>query len=99
MNMSASQHPQSLFLNLLVCINVDYRGLDAISRHILVNTDLKKRENGETKRIVVFKTEEERVVALKDMFRIALTVDEREAIKGQKLAVDKFNPQNHFDPF
>lgn len=97
--MSTSQHPQSLFLNLLVCINVDYRGLDAISRHILVNNELKKRENGEAKKMVVFKTEEERVAVLKDMFRIALTVDEREAIKGQKLAVDKFDPQNHFNPF
>jgi hypothetical protein len=99
MNMSTSQDPQSLFLNLLVCMNVEYCGLDAISRNILVNTELKKRENGETKKIVVFKIEEERITTLNEVFGITLTTQERETIKGQKLAVDKFDPRKQVNVF
>lgn len=99
MNMSTSQHPQSFFLNTLVCMNVDYCGLEAISRNILVDTQLKKRENGETKKVTVFKTEEERIATLKEVFGIALTTLEREAIDGQKLSVDKFDPKTQVDFF
>jgi arylamine N-acetyltransferase len=91
MNMSTSQDPGSLFLNTLVCTNVEYnKDLNAISRNILVNSEIKKRENGETTRIKLFEREEHRLQALKDVFGIELSTEEEEAIKGQKLAVDNW---------
>jgi hypothetical protein len=92
MNMNASQSPESPFLNILVCTNVDYNdNLEAISRTILVNLDLKKRKNGETKYIALFGTEEERLEALKSEFGIHLTAEEKDSIKGSRLAVDNFD--------
>lgn len=92
MNMGTSRSPESPFLNILVCTNVDYNdNLEAISRTILVNLDLKRRTNGETKRIATFETEEERLEALEKEFGIHLTAEEKDGIIGSRLAVDNFD--------
>lgn len=91
--MNTSQNPGSLFLNLLVCTNVEYdKDLNAIARNILVNSEIKRRENGETNRVKLFKTETERLETLKEQFGIELSVVDEDAIKGQKLAVEIFDP-------
>ena len=91
--MSTSQDPTSLFVNLLVCTNVEYdQNLNAVARNILVNSELKKRQNGETNRVKFFTTEEERLETLKQLFGIEFSREDRDAIKGHKLAVDKFDP-------
>lgn len=93
MNMSTSQDPNSLFLNLLVCTNVEYdKDLNAVARNILVNSELKKRENGETNRIKFFSTEEERLETLKQLFGIGFSREDQDAIKGHKLAIENFDP-------
>lgn len=89
--MSKSQSPQSLFLNLIVCTNVTYKGLEGISRDILVNLQLKTRQGGGSKRIELFDTEDERITALERMFGIELTAEEKDSIKGSKLAVENFD--------
>ena len=91
--MSTSQDPKSLFRNLLVCTNVEYdKDLNAVARNILVNSELKKRENGQTNRVKFFTTEEERLETLKQLFGIEFGPEDQAAIKGQKLAVDNFDP-------
>jgi|SRR5271155_3785785 len=93
MNMSTSQDPKSLFLNLLVCTNVEYdKNFNAIARNILVNSELKKRENGETNRVKFFITEEERLETLKQLFGMEFGPEDRQAIRRQKLAVANFDP-------
>jgi arylamine N-acetyltransferase len=93
MNMSTSQDPKSLFVNLLVCTNVEYdKDLNAVARNILVNSELKKRENGQTNRVKFFNTEEDRLETLKQLFGIEFSPEDQDAIKGQKLAVDNFDP-------
>ena len=91
--MSTSQDPKSLFVNLLVCTNVEYdKDFNAVERNILVNSELKKRENGQTNRVKFFTTEEERLETLKQLFGIEFSREDQDAIKGQKLAVDNFDP-------
>jgi hypothetical protein len=91
MNMSNSQSPQSLFLNIIVCTNVTYQGLESFSRNILVNLELKTRQEGVSKQIEMFDTEDERITALKRVFGIELTREEKDSIKGSKLAVENFD--------
>ena len=91
--MSTSQDPRSTFMNLLVCTNVEYNGdLQAIARNILVNLHLKRRENGETKTIATFHTEDSRIEVLEKEFGIKLTTQERNGMKGRKVAVENFDP-------
>jgi arylamine N-acetyltransferase len=92
MNLAISLDPAGLFTNVLICANVDYNGLDAISRNILVNDRFKKREKGETTEDVTFKNEQERIQKLKDQFGIELTPDEVEGIKGRRTAMEVFDP-------
>jgi hypothetical protein len=91
MNMSNSQSPQSLFLNIIVCTNVRYQGLESFSRNILVNLELKTRQGGVSKQIEMFDTEDERITALERVFGIELTREEKDSIKGSKLAVENFD--------
>jgi arylamine N-acetyltransferase len=91
MNVSTSKDPNSIFLNLIVCANVMYNDLEAVSRMILVNLELKKREKGETKVLEMFDTEKQRIAALEREFNITLTSEEREGIKERPLAVNKFD--------
>ncbi len=62
---------------------------------ILVNSELKKRQDGKTNRLEMFKTEEERIEALKGEFGIILSKEEREAINGEKLAIENFDPHTN----
>src|SRR5436190_19995190 len=92
MNLSMSKDPRSLFLNLLVCTNTTFNeNLEGVSRMILVNSELKKRKDGKTNRLEMFKTEEERIEALKREFGIILSEEEKEGINGQKLAIENFD--------
>jgi arylamine N-acetyltransferase len=84
--------PDSLFLNTIVCTRVDFEGLKAVSRTILVNVRLKRRINGESEELATFKTEEERIKVLKEVFGIRLTKEEQEGIKDRQLSVEKFDP-------
>jgi hypothetical protein len=70
--------------------------LDAISRTILNDTQLKKRQNGETKQLAKFKTEQERIEAIEKEFGIELSQEERDGIKGDKVAIDRYELQNKF---
>lgn len=100
MNMSTSQDPNSLFLNLLVCTNVEYdKDFNAVARNILVNSELKKRENGETNRIKFFSTEEERLETLKRLFGIGFSPEDQKAIKGHRLAIENFDPHTKQSAF
>jgi hypothetical protein len=74
MNMFTSQNPQSVFLNNILCTNVVFNeNLEAISRTILWNLALKRRENGSANIIKRFKTEEERIIAIEGEFGVKLT--------------------------
>lgn len=85
--------PDSLFVNAIMCTIVNYNeSLKAVSRTILSNGVLKKRENGESHEITKFKTESERVKALKEVYGITLTQEEQDAIKESKLAVENLDP-------
>lgn len=84
--------PDSLFVNAIMCTVVNYNeSLQAVSRTILSNGVLKKRENGESQEIIKFKTEEERVKTLKEVYGITFTQEEQDAIKGSKLAVENLD--------
>ena|SRR5271168_1410675 len=92
--MFTSQNPQSLFLNNILCTNVVFnKNLEAISRTILWNLVLKRRENGSANIIQRFTTEEERIIAIEGEFGVKLTQEEREGIKGRKIAVEHFDPE------
>jgi arylamine N-acetyltransferase len=97
MNTATSTRSESLFVNALLCTTVQYNEkLDAISRTILNNTQLKKRQNGETKQLAEFKTEKERIEAIEEVFGIKLSKEEREGIKGDKVAIDQYELQTTF---
>lgn len=96
MNMSTSQNPSSLFLSILVCTNVMFDGLRAVSRKILVNNEYKIRKDGKAPIIESFSSEQSRVDALKREFEITLDAEEKKAIKGTKIAVENFNLQGNF---
>ena len=90
--MFTSQHPQSLFLNNIFCTNVIFNErLDAIARTVLWNLKLKRRENGSVNIIATFATEDERIEVIEREFGVKLTQEEREGIKGRKIAVDEFD--------
>lgn len=96
MNMSTSQNPESLFLNILVCTNVIYDGPTAVSRKILVNNEYKIRKDGKAPIIELFTSEQNRVDAVKREFGIILGREETEAISGTKVAVENFDLQGNF---
>ena|SRR5271170_6505791 len=90
--MFTSQPSQSLFLNNILCANVVFNeNLEAVSRTILWNLVLKCRENGSANIITRFTTEEERIAAIEGPFGVKLTQEEREGIKGRKVAVEHFD--------
>jgi hypothetical protein len=98
MNMFSSQHPDSLLVNVLWCIRVEFdSNLEAVSCTILNNLRLKRRVYGESKDIAIFTTEQERIEAIEREFGIKLTREEQDGIKHRKVAVDKLeilDPQN-----
>jgi arylamine N-acetyltransferase len=90
--MFMSQHPQSLFLNNIFCTNVIFNEkLDAIARTVLWNLNLKRRENGSVNILASFTTEEERIETIEREFGVTLTREEREGIRGRKVAIDEFD--------
>jgi hypothetical protein len=91
MNMSKSQNPESLFRKIVVCTNVVYEGLTAVSRKILVNNEYKIRKDGKAPILELFSSEQDRVDALKREFGIILIPEEIEGIKGRKTAVENFS--------
>jgi len=54
---------------------------------------LRRRENGSANIIKRFTTEEERIIAIEREFGVNLTQEEREEIKGCKVAVEHFDPE------
>lgn len=93
MNFSASQNPQSIFLNMILCTKVEFNdNLQAIARVNLVNLALYRRENGDTRQIATFNTEEDRINAFEKEFGIKLSQEEKCRINGGKLAVENFDP-------
>jgi hypothetical protein len=61
-----------------------------IARYILVDSVLKKRQDGKNERIREFENEGQRVESIKDVFGIPLT--ESGAIKGSKLSIENLPP-------
>jgi hypothetical protein len=93
--MGTSQDSGSLFLNALLATTVQFNeNLDAVSRKILNNLQLRIRQNGETKDLEIFKTEEQRIEAIEREFRVKLSQEERDGIRGRKVAVDQFKLQS-----
>jgi hypothetical protein len=93
--MCTSQDPGSLFLNALLATTVQFNeNLDAVSRKILNNLQLRIRQNGETKDLERFKTEEQRIEAIERDFGVKLSQEERDGIRGRKVAVDQFKLQS-----
>jgi len=93
MNWGTSTRPDSLFTNAIMCTIVGYNeSLQAVSRTILSNGVLKKRENNQSHEITKFKTEKERVTALEKIYGIKLSQEEQDAIKTSKLAVENLDP-------
>jgi len=77
-----------------MCTKIMYNDkLDAVSRIILPNLRLKKRENGEVTVLQRFVTEEERIEALEREFGIVLSREEKDRIKGRRLAVGILDPE------
>jgi hypothetical protein len=90
--MFASQNPQSLFLNNILCTNVAFNeNLEAVSRTILWNLVLKRRENGSVNILARFMSEEERIAAIEGEFGIKLNQEERQGIHGHQVAVKHFD--------
>lgn len=95
MNWETSTKPSSFFLNTIMCTNVGYNeSLQAVSRMILSNNILKKRENGQSQEIAKFKTESERIKALEEVFDIKFFEEDQNAIKNSKLAVENLDPNS-----
>ena len=93
MNWGTSTRPDSLFTNAVICTIVGYNeSLQAVSRTILSDGILKKRENGPSYQLTKFKTEDERVSAIENVFGIKFTEEEKNAIKDSKLAVENLDP-------
>ena len=93
MNWGTSTRADSLFTNAVICTIVGYNeSLQAVSRTILSDGILKKRENGQSHQLTKFKTEEERVSAIENVFGIKFTEEEKKAIKNSKLAVENLDP-------
>jgi hypothetical protein len=63
-----------------------------VSRTILSDAVLKKRENGQSHQLTKFETEDERVSAIENVFGIQFTEEEKNAIKTSKLAVENLDP-------
>jgi hypothetical protein len=95
MNYGTSQNPKSLFLNVIMASTVQYdKDLNAISRTLLNDIKLRKRQNGETTDLETFKSEEQRIEAIDRVFGIKLSQEERDGIKGRKVAMDQYGLQN-----
>ena len=93
MNWGTSTRPDSLFINTIMCTIVGYNeSLQAVSRTILSNGVLKKRENNQSREITKFKTEKERITAIEEVYGIKLSQEEQDAIKKSKLAVENLDP-------
>jgi 3-phenylpropionate/cinnamic acid dioxygenase small subunit len=90
--MFTSQHPQSFFLRNIFCTNVVFNEkLEAVTRNVLWNLQLKRRENATVNVLANFTTEEERIKVIETEFGVKLTQEEREGIKGRKVAVENFD--------
>lgn len=99
MNVATSKDPASLFPNVLIYTDVEYKDGKGVSRNIIANDQFKKRENGEHIGAVTFKTEQDRVKKLKDL-GLELTEEEIEGIKGRGTAIDVYDPlQSKIDIF
>jgi arylamine N-acetyltransferase len=91
MNMGTSQSPESHFFEVVMATTVQFNeNLQAISRKLLVHSRFQKRKNGSTERLATFKTEDERIDAIEREFGVKLSLDERNGIKGRKVALDQF---------
>jgi len=83
MNWYTSSHPKALFTRMVVCNKMITGGdNDKIVGALLLQTALKRRVGKESEQILEFKSEEDRVKALKEHFDIELSVAEQDAIKG-----------------
>ncbi|KAG9238323.1 hypothetical protein BJ875DRAFT_56148 [Amylocarpus encephaloides] len=88
MNLSTSTSPTSCFTYTLLTVRFisgassNSHTLNITGLLILVDKTVKRRVHGKTEVIAEFKTEDERVEALKRYFSIELSRKEREAIKG-----------------
>lgn len=84
-NYWASTHPDSFqTYTVLIVRFLRTPGTDKIyGKVMLVNGDVKQNLGGKTSVVLSCKTEEERIKALKEMFNITLTDEEREGIKGR----------------
>ena len=95
MNWDTSTNPDSLFTNAIICTRIDYNdALQAVSRTILSNGVLKERKSGVSREITKFKTEDERIKALEEVFGITFSQEEKNAIKHSKLAVENLDPNS-----
>jgi arylamine N-acetyltransferase len=83
MNWYTSTHPKAFFTQRIICNKMITEGdNDKIVGALLLQTALKRRVGKESEQILEFKTEEDRVKALKEHFDIDLSVVEQDAIKG-----------------
>jgi arylamine N-acetyltransferase len=83
MNFFTSQHPSSFQTFTVVIVKFLRRGSDIYGKVMLVNGDVKQNLGGKTKLIRSCRTENERVEALKEVFGITLTEEEKDGIKGR----------------
>ena len=82
MNHATSTMRTSWFTTSVVCSRTIVESDEVVGSVILQDKELKMRRDGETKVLVKFETELQRVKALTDWYGISLTEDEHRGIKG-----------------
>lgn len=85
MSWFTSTHPQSFFTYSLVCTKMllDEAGEKVVGDVTLYNDVVRKNVGAERETLRELKTEEERVVALRDVFGVELTEEEKEGLNGE----------------
>ncbi len=82
MNFWTSQSGKTWFTSKVVVVRMVLEGEEVVGTAILEGNELKRRIKGKTEHLGTFKTEEERIEALKRWFDIELSEEERGGIKG-----------------
>ena len=82
MNWYTSTHPKAFFTQRVICNKMIIGEKDEIVGALLLQTGIKRRIGKESERFEEFKTEEDRVKALREHFDIELSAAEQDAIKG-----------------
>jgi arylamine N-acetyltransferase len=91
MNYATSTRADSIFKQMLVCLKHVLGGDDGeeVIGVVILQTDLKWRIRGEKVHEQKFETEEDRLQALEDVFRIKFSPAERDGIRQQVTEIKK----------